>query len=124
MATNPIVKKIDDALGAHGKWKLRLKTAVTLGHSSISADDAACDKCCDFGKWLYGPEIDPVTKSGVPYSVVRRLHAEFHETAGRVVALATTRQQTEATRLIGGEFAQRSEKLARALTKWKGELSA
>lgn len=59
----------------------------------------------------------------MPYQVIRRLHAEFHQCAGRVLDRAVAGQAGEARLLLEGEYAQRSEKLMRALGKWKRELS-
>lgn len=123
MSKQKIVSEINNALGAHGAWKLKLKTAVQLGHSTVSPTQIACDKSCAFGTWLHGTSIDTPTRSGMPYQVVRRLHAEFHECASRVASLANSGQKEAAALLLDGEYKQRSEKLSRALTKWKGELA-
>lgn len=124
MSNQLIVEEIKKALGAHGAWKLRLKTAVTTGRSQVSPSDVKCDNLCEFGKWLYGPTIDANTRAGKPYQVVKRLHAEFHECASRVMALAVDGNKTEANNLLDGEYTEKSEKLARALNKWRGELVA
>lgn len=122
MSHRLFVKKISGAIGAHGAWKLKLKTAVALGQSSVTTENAKCDTCCEFGQWLHGSEVDAETKRGVPYAVVRRLHADFHNSASRVVALASTGRKSEAAAVLDGEFAERSDKLGRALAKWKNEL--
>ena len=79
--------------------------------------NASCDNLCEFGRWLYGPSLDLATRSGIPYNVVRRLHAEFHDCAGRVLALALEGKATEAAALLEGEYTARSDKLVVALTK-------
>ena len=61
-------------------------------------------------------------KEGKPYQVVRRLHAEFHQTAANVLRYAVTSRREEAERIFTSEFAEKSDKLVRALAKWKGEL--
>lgn len=114
---------IRDALGAHGAWKLRLKTAVLTGRGDITAAQAACDDRCAFGRWLHGPDLGEGLKRTKPYQVVRRLHAEFHHSAGAVLAAAERGDNTTAESILAGEFDARSEVLKRALTKWLGELS-
>ncbi|NOT73031.1 MAG: CZB domain-containing protein [Hyphomicrobium sp.] len=124
MSNNPtMIKAIVAALGAHGAWKLRLRTAVATGASTVTPKQAGCDRSCEFGKWLHGSEIDPATKSGMPYKVVSRLHKEFHDCASHVLDAAVTGKKDQANALLGGEFNQRSEKLAKALTKWRCELA-
>jgi hypothetical protein len=110
------------AIGAHGAWKLKLKTAVNTGRSEATPATVGRDDQCEFGKWLHGQGIDEETRAGMPYQVVRRLHAEFHQCAGRVLALGLDGKRVEAGNLLEGEYTARSEKLVTALAKWRGEL--
>ena len=112
------------AIGAHGAWKLKLKTAVTTGRSETTPATVGRDDQCEFGKWLHGQGIDAGTRAGMPYQVVRRLHAEFHQCAGKVLALGLDGKRTEASQLLDGEFTARSEKLVTALSKWRSELQS
>ena len=52
------------------------------------------------------------------------MHAEFHQCAGDVLAMAIADQKDKALALLEGEYTERSEKLVRALTKWRGEVTA
>lgn len=122
MNAHAIIEEVNNAIGAHGMWKMRLRTAITSGRCDITSADACCDNKCAFGKWLYGPTLDSQVRAGVPYQVIRRLHAEFHRSAGEVLAQVERGNASGAQATMGGEFADRSEKLVRALTKWKGEL--
>ncbi|MCB2014867.1 MAG: CZB domain-containing protein [Sphingobium sp.] len=117
-----MIDQINNAIGAHGAWKLKLRIAMSSGSSEIDPDRACVDNKCPFGKWIHGDSIDVTTRQGKPYQVVRRLHAEFHESAANVLRHAITNRKTEAEQLFQGEFAERSDKLVRALAKWKGEL--
>jgi hypothetical protein len=117
-----ISTQVSNAIGAHGAWKLRLKTAITTGRSDITPEKAACDNECAFGKWLYGDELDAGTKAGLPFQVVKRLHGEFHHSAGSVLALALGGRTADAQALLNGDYTERSDKLVRALSKWKREL--
>ena len=118
-----IISEIREAIHAHGTWKLRLSTAIATGMSDTDPHTVRCDNLCAFGQWLYGPSIDSATRIGKPYQVIKRLHAEFHDTASRVLHLALAGKKQEARSLMDGEYAQRSDKLIRALAKWRKELT-
>ena len=117
-----IVAEIKKAIGAHGAWKLKLKTAIAMGASEADPVTVRCDNVCEFGKWLYGPTLDQEIRQGTPYKVIRRLHAEFHDCASRVLSKALAGRKQEAERMMSEEYAARSDKLVRALQKWRGEL--
>ncbi len=120
---NPqMIAEITNAMGAHGAWKLKLKTSIATGTFDQDVQSVSCDDRCQFGRWLHGPSIEPDTKASVPYQVVRRLHAEFHQSAAKVLAHALKGERAEATTVLDGDYAQRSDKLSRALLKWKREL--
>ena len=121
MHASLLAKQINDAIGAHGMWKMRLRTAISSGSSDIDVAQASHHAMCTLGKWLEGPEIDATMRASTPYRVVHRLHAEFHRQAGDVLKAALAGNRLEAERLMAGPFAQASETLVRALTKWKGE---
>ncbi len=114
---------IKEAIGSHGAWKLKLKTAINVGYSDLVVSEVGCDGNCAFGKWLKSPDFDAETRNGAPYRVISRLHSEFHKCAGNVLELATTERGAEAMTLLEGEFTQQSEKLVRGLQKWKREVA-
>lgn len=120
--SDQLSQQITDAIGAHGMWKMRLRTAITTGQSDITPAVAGCSDQCAFGKWLEGRELSADIRAGVPYQVVRRLHADFHRSAGSVLAHALAGRPQQASAAMNGEFTERSEKLVRALAKWKGEV--
>ena len=122
MSEEQIMSEIKKAIGAHGAWKLKLRTAISLGTSEAKPSDVKCDDLCEFGKWLYGPTIGSDVKVGVPYQVVKRLHAEFHICASKVLELALAGRKQEADALFQVEYDERSQKLIRALMKWRGEV--
>lgn len=123
MSNASMIKEITNAIGAHGAWKMRLRTAISLGTSEMQPGHVRCDDRCDFGKWIHGSSIDVQTRAGKPYEVVTRLHREFHHTAANVLEHALNKNKAQAEHIMQNEFTERSEKLVRALTKWKGELS-
>lgn len=122
MPNKLIIEEIENAVRAHGMWKLKLKTAITTGRNESDARDVECDNLCAFGKWLYGPTITPQIAAGKPYEVIKRLHAEFHKCAGSVLRKIDVGQIDGAQEILDTEFAEKSTILVRALTKWKKEL--
>lgn len=122
MSDQNMREAIRDAIGAHGAWKRRLKTAVLTGRGELSAKEASCDDRCKFGQWLHSDRIDDATRQGKPYRVIRRLHAEFHDAAGQVLAATEQGDRETAAALLDGQFTERSETLKVALTKWLGEV--
>ena len=121
MSNEVLINQINNAIGAHGSWKIKLRTAVNKGHSEHSVDEVRCDDRCPFGKWLYGGDIDAAMKASAPYNVIKRLHAEFHVCAADVLQKATTGDAAGAAQIMEREFTPTSEKLVRGLRKWKGE---
>jgi hypothetical protein len=89
---------------------------VSTGSNEIDPKSLRDDRC-PFGRT--GDTIDSATRQGKPYQVVRRLHAEFQESAANVLRNALSARKVEAEKVFTGEFTERSE-LVRALTKWKG----
>ncbi len=114
--------ELRNALGAHGIWKLKLRTALNTGSCDSDPATVARDDCCAFGKWLYGDGFDDQTKDGMPYKVVTRLHAEFHKTAAKVIERVKSGQMEAAHETLNGDFALQSKKLTLAIAKWRGEL--
>ncbi|WP_456387386.1 CZB domain-containing protein [Profundibacter sp.] len=124
MSNEKLINQINNAIGAHGSWKIKLRTAVKKGKSVHSVEDVRCDDKCAFGMWIHGTDIDGPTRSSVPFNVIKRLHAEFHVCAADVLKMATTGNTNEATDLLDGDFSAKSEKLVRGLRKWRGEAAA
>ncbi|MBK8440690.1 MAG: CZB domain-containing protein [Rhodobacter sp.] len=113
-----------NAMDAHAKWKLRLKTAMTTRHSDISPEHAACDDRCEFGKWLYSEQISDETRSSMPFVVVRNLHAEFHQVASVALEGALNGSRRARDDTAREAFDDCSAKLNKALQKWLGEVRA
>lgn len=124
MSNENLVNQINSAIGAHGSWKIKLRTAVNKGKSDHTVDDVRCDDKCAFGKWLHGTEIDGPTRNSAPFNVIKRLHAEFHICAADVLKMATSGNTDGAADLLDGEFSAKSLKLVLGLRKWKSEAAA
>lgn len=115
------IEELDKAIGAHGMWKTRLKTAIDSG--AIDADIATIrvDNQCAFGKWLYGSTLSLQDKTSNHYNTIKELHAEFHKIAALVAELAVNGKKAEAEKMIaiGGEYAKISSQLTQAMIEWK-----
>lgn len=113
---------LDKAIGAHGAWKRRLKTAVDTRQSDIDPQAAAVDNSCEFGKWLYGSAMQlPPTAKGTDYETVKKLHAEFHRCAADTLgkALKGDRAGYDSDMGLSGRFSETSAKLTSAMMAWK-----
>ena len=123
MGNEDFQTSIQAAIAAHGQWKLRLKQAIAIGKIDANPEDVAVDNKCEFGKWLYGPGITPEIKETKPYEVVKRLHAEFHICASKILRHTEAGEMDAAMELMQGEYAERTQKLMLVLTKWKMEMA-
>lgn len=115
----PIAKEIDSAVGAHGLWKSRLRSAIETGKTDRSVDEVRASDRCDFGRWLGGGgEIDRTCQH---FATVRDLHAKFHLAAAEVLtlALAGQRAKAEASMAMNGAFSDASIALTNAMRAWK-----
>jgi Chemoreceptor zinc-binding domain len=105
------------AIGAHGVWKQRLRTAIRTGSRSLDPDTLCRDDACRFGQWLSSLPTETAA-----HAVVRRTaecHRRFHQAAGQVASLALAGRPAEASAMLDqGAFHDASEALALALADW------
>ena len=111
--------EITKAINTHWVWKTRLLSAIDTGKSDAAAVDVAKDHICEFGQWLYGPTIPAAETARKDYSVVCRLHADFHKCAATVLERVAHGQKAQAIALMNGEYAEVSVDLIAAMLKWK-----
>ena len=116
-----IQQEIDKAVGAHGMWKTRLKTAIQTGKVELPVATIKQDNQCDFGKWINGAAIPAGDRASAQYRAVKELHAKFHAAAATVAELAIAGKKDQAEKLLatGGEFANISSQLTAAMMDWK-----
>lgn len=112
---------LDKAIAAHAAWKARLRAAASSGKFDGMASVVKVDNQCDLGKWLYSASLSAADKQTEHYRMVKRLHAEFHQEAAKVVELAVSGQKEAAEKAIGmgGPYAKISSALTDALVKWR-----
>jgi methyl-accepting chemotaxis protein len=80
----------------------------------------ALDHQCEFGKWLY--DIPAADRPAELWEKVRKLHADFHKEAGRILHLAVNGNPKEALVLVEdlrGSFITTSIELTNTLQAWK-----
>lgn len=113
-----ILEQIDKAIGAHGKWKVKLRQNID-GTLMLDPSEVGMDNQCDFGKWLYS--LSGAQTSDPHYTEVRALHKAFHQAAGEVVSNVLKGDKTTALASIGlqGEYASASAKLTAKMMEWK-----
>lgn len=113
--------QISAAIGAHGLWKGRLRTAIDSGSTDLTAAEIQDDHQCSFGKWLHGPELNAQDKTSRHYKTCVDLHRRFHSAAAAVLSLALQGKKQEASEALDGNggFKRLSTELTRALMEWK-----
>lgn len=118
-----IKEEIDMAIGAHGAWKQKLRTAIETGECESTPERVKQDNNCSFGKWLH-ERIEPTAKSSSYYKEALILHAEFHQEAGSILEVALKGQKDDANDQlkIGGNFSKVSANLTQKLREWKSAL--
>ena len=114
--------EIEAAIGAHGMWKTRLKSAIHSGSSEVVPAVATRDDQCAFGKWLHGLQEKSV-KDSPNYRQCMDLHRRFHREVGRVLDLAIANKKAEAEQAMasGSGFAATSTELTRVMMRWASE---
>jgi methyl-accepting chemotaxis protein len=103
-----------DGINAHIKWKTRLVDYIKgSSQEELEVAKVSCDDKCDLGKWLYGPAK---SYAQMPeYGELKHSHAEFHRSVGVIVQCVHDKHLDEATKLLGGEFFQLSNKTIRSI---------
>ncbi|NTW41171.1 MAG: HAMP domain-containing protein [Cellulomonadaceae bacterium] len=116
--------QITAAIAAHGAWKSRLSDAVSTGRHDFDVSVVTRDDQCAFGRWLRAtaPEGSDVAH----HQECRRLHAEFHSHAAKVLGMVTARETAQARMSVepGGGFADASHRLTKAMIEWRRSTTA
>lgn len=114
-------EEIKKAIGAHGMWKTRLRSAVDTGTSEFTVDKVKADNNCDFGKWLHGlPNEEKKTEN---WTKIRDLHAKFHVEAAKILDSALTGKKDVAVKglEVTSDFSKLSASLTTAMIGWEKE---
>jgi hypothetical protein len=109
----------DDAIAAHTKWKVRLRTFLGGNGEPLDPATVARDNQCDLGKWIYG---EGARYASLPaYEQLKTAHAKFHRCASQVVSAAKQGRAAEAQAMLeaGGEFGRLSSDTVTAIMQMK-----
>ncbi len=109
----------DEAIAAHTKWKVRLRTFIDGTGEKLDSTKVAMDNQCDLGKWIYGEGSK--YKSLDAYEKLRASHAQFHKCASQVVTQASAGKKADAEALIanGGSFSKLSQDTVNAIIQMR-----
>lgn len=121
--TMGIQEQLTQAIGAHGMWKARLRSAIDSGSSEFLPTNVRKDNLCDFGKFLY-EKMSPIDRKHPRYETVRALHARFHVEAAAILELAMQGRKADAEKRLSdmrGEYVSVSASLTSEMMGWKAE---
>lgn len=76
----------EDAIQAHGSWKLKLATYIRKPDGKYKATDVERDNVCELGCWLHGDGRRLASLS--EYQALKASHARFHKAAGEIIRKA------------------------------------
>ena len=91
---------LDEAVTAHGKWKMRLRNFAG-GTETINPEDASKDCLCALGKWIYGEGEKHSSVEG--FAHLKSEHANFHRCAGQVAQKIACGEKNAANILLDDE---------------------
>ena len=111
--------EITKVIGAYGIWKMRLRTAIDSGKADADAAEVAKDNACPFGQRMYGSTVPAAARASADYTAVRKLHADFHRCAAKVIECVGHGDKAKANALMAGDYAKISGDLTSAMMKWK-----
>jgi hypothetical protein len=113
---------IEKAIGNHALWMSHLRDIICQAPPTVDVAEVRAEDKCEFGKWLYGPRLSVEDRASSVYQDVKRLHADFHRLAARVVELAASGRTLDAYALLYGEYITMSGRLAIAMRAWQDRL--
>lgn len=106
-----------DSIATHMAWRKRLQATLDgISSENIDVGTAAQDTLCVLGKWLYGPGKQ--LYSHLPeYEALRKVHAEFHLSAGEVLLVHKKGDIGAALAIMKGPFNNHSNLIQLDLVK-------
>ena len=113
----------DDAIKAHGAWKMKLSTYLRKPDGSLKASEVAPDNKCALGQWIHG---EGAKHSALPeFATLKSEHARFHKAAAEVVKKADAGQSTSEDTALGSssDFAKASSSVVSAIMGIKRKAS-
>ena len=111
---------ITDAIFSHIRWRERVEHAIEQKLLDESLDHASDDKACSFGAWLFG-EYVPLNMVASPYySVVCKMHKDFHQKAGEIISIMRENRIDEFSTIFREihEYNNLSDALVKTMEVW------
>ena len=90
---------LNEAIKAHGEWKMKLRGAIQ-SQSTLDVATIARDDCCALGKWLHG-ESRARFGALTSHKECIKHHAVFHKQAAQVATAINNGQYPEAEKMLG-----------------------
>ena len=81
--------------------------------------DVAKDNACRVRAMALRVAIPAAARTSADYATVRKLHADFHKCASKVIECVGHGDKAQADALMTGDYAKISGDLTAAMTKWK-----
>ncbi|MGC9163331.1 MAG: CZB domain-containing protein [Thiomonas sp.] len=109
---------LGQAVQSHLAWKKRLKSIVVEGQQDdVDIIQVAADDLCTLGQWLNGQAR--ARYGHLPeYARLRKVHAEFHLTAGQVLLNSRNGRPEDAAALLRGAFNALSDQVQLELVRF------
>lgn len=107
------------AINAHLAWKKRLDDLLTSpnGREALDPLHVCRDDQCDLGKWIHG-NAARIYGTNESFSRLRKVHADFHQAAAKVITLAQAGKDEEAQEALHtGDFARNSNRVKTELSR-------
>jgi hypothetical protein len=89
---------LDNAIGKHAEWKLKLRAAIAK-KESLDAAAIASDDVCELGQWLHGEANVKFGRLPSHAECVSK-HAAFHVEAGKVAAAINAARYDRASEML------------------------
>jgi methyl-accepting chemotaxis protein len=111
----------DSAIGAHSKWKSRLRMCIVNQSKCPDSAVAGQDNVCELGKWIYG-EGQRFSDDN-EFQQLRKEHAGFHSCAATIISSVQQGRKREAESLLDGEYGKISTRVISILNHLKSRCS-
>lgn len=112
---------LDNAIQAHGKWKVKLMAAVKR-EEIPDRSTAGNDLACDLGKWIHGE--GGRLYGGLPeFQKMQAAHKRFHTAVGKILDLVKAEKMEQARHEIEeGEFQTASREVSFQICQLKAHV--
>jgi methyl-accepting chemotaxis protein len=97
-----VVKHFDfqSAKKAHIDWKMKLTNYLQKPDGSLDSKKVCVDNACALGKWIYGEGDKYQATNPRLFDDLKRSHADFHLTAGKIIEYINANNINAAEKLL------------------------